>query len=108
MSFTVGCRHAFEVGDRIRIVEDIPRTNLAAGDEAEVIWTSVFCRDIGIMLDRIDTNKFHSCDGRCEDGRGWYVFSNEIERGYIELITYDEIENVSSDELLEMLEVNYV
>lgn len=108
MSFTVGCRHAFEVGDRIRIVEDMPGTNLAAGDEAEVIWVSAYLRDIGIMLDRIDTNKFHSCDGMCEEGRGWYVFSNEIERGYIELITYDEIENVSSDELLEMLEVSYV
>lgn len=108
MSFTVGYMPVFEVGDRIRIVEDMPGTNLVAGDEAEVIWVSAYLRDIGIMLDRIDTDKFHSCDGMCEDGRGWYVFSNEIERGCIELITYDEIENVSSDELLEMLEVSYV
>ena len=76
--------HYFQVGDRIISAVDCPCNNedIKIGDTGVVcvIETSEFgpdWRGVGVRWDKCVGG--HDCDGNCDFGFGWYVYSDEIE-----------------------------
>ena len=71
---TVLTKHGFNIGDRVRFVDDIdPDEGVVFGQEG-VICTFESCMDknVGVRWDKEDDN-YHFCDNFCEHKHGWFV-----------------------------------
>ena len=61
----------FKVGDRIKIVG-----YTHTGKTGKIVAIDNY--SIGVRLD--EKTEAHSCNGRCEDGHGWYVHKHELRK----------------------------
>lgn len=71
---TVLTKHGFNVGDRVRFVDDIdPDDGVVFGQEG-TICTFEGCDDdnIGVRWDK-NSEEYHNCANFCEYDHGWYV-----------------------------------
>lgn len=90
----------FSVGDRVTcVVEEAAQCSaLHVGATGEVLVASNdYYPPIGVRWD--DYNPiFHTLDAHCELGHGWFVHDDEIE-----LLSEEEIETATDDELSALL-----
>ena len=71
---TVLTKHGFNIGDRVRFVDDIdPDDGVVFGQEG-TICTFEGCDDdnIGVRWDK-NSEEYHNCANFCEYDHGWYV-----------------------------------
>jgi hypothetical protein len=71
---TVLTKHGFNIGDRVRFVDDIdPERGVVFGQEG-IICTFEGCldKDVGVRWDK-ESGKYHHCSSFCEHRYGWYV-----------------------------------
>lgn len=65
----------FNVGDRVRAARDLTGM-LIEGMLGTVISSGDDERWVGVRWD--DNIYSHSCDGLCEEGHGWWSFTNDL------------------------------
>lgn len=70
----------FKKGDRIVCVKQTPGwVNPPIGATGTVLEDSMPYVSVMIRWDDELPQKGHSCDGRCEDGRGWMLMAHDID-----------------------------
>lgn len=90
----------FSVGDRVSCVVDnaAESPDLSVGSTGEVVVVDGdYTPPVGVRWDNYNSS-FHSLDGHCELGHGWFVYEHEIE-----LLSEEEIETATDDELSALL-----
>ena len=71
---TVLTKHGFNIGDRVRFVDDEDPDGGVFFDQTGTICTFQGCDDenVGVRWDK-KTNSYHNCANYCELNHGWYV-----------------------------------
>ena len=76
---TVLSQYGFNIGDRVRFIDDIdPDEGVVFGQEG-VICTFEGCdyENVGVRWDKED-GKYHFCGNFCDYKHGWYVHNESI------------------------------
>lgn len=89
-----------EIGDRVRLIKNFPGNiqDLYAGDEGTIVDLR---NDWGFPWASIRFDRYvdgHDCGGKCEDGYGWNIDVNDVEK-----IEYDEPEICTEEELMSFI-----
>lgn len=70
----------FHIGDRVECINEVAFATIHKGDTGTVVRIideSDFPA-IGVEWDRYLGARGHTCDGRCEDGYGYYIYHEII------------------------------
>lgn len=89
-----------EIGDRVRLIKNFPGgiQGLYAGDEGTIVDIR---NDWGLPWACIRFDRYvdgHSCGGKCEDGYGWNIDVDDVEK-----IEYDESDVCTEEELMSFI-----
>lgn len=100
----------FDVGDRVEALRDYPQgnENILRGWTGTVVKVDGGYPPIGVRWDNGNPKygqqegdaRLHDCHGSCEDGYGWFVYTDDI--CILEEVVSEDFD-VSSDDIFAMI-----